>query len=78
MMIARTQSGCLASTTVMVVPCSARRSSSPVRRASSVAVTVSSFLLVIVPARHTVRMVCIMFTIHEIHNIRKVGNMSSS
>ena len=77
MMIARTQSGCLASTTVMVVPCSARRSSSPVRLASSVAVTVSSFLLVIVPARHAVRMVCIIFIMHEIHNMCKIGNMSS-
>ena len=77
MMIARTQSGCLASTTVMVVPCSARRSSSPVRRASSVAVTVSSFLLVIVPARHAVRMVCIILIMNEIHNMYKMGNMSS-
>ena len=79
MMIARTQSGCLASTTVMVVPCSARRSSSPVRRASSVAVTVSSLLLVIVPARHGSHGVCslIIFIMHEIHNMRKIGNMSS-
>jgi hypothetical protein len=60
-----------------VVPCSARRSSSPVRLASSVAVTVSLLLLVIVPVRYAVRMVRTSLIIFIMHLMRNMHNMSS-